>query len=310
MNNPLVSILMNCFNCQNYLEEAIKSVLNQTYQNWEIIFWDNQSTDRSKKIFKSFKDKRLKYFISKEHTDLGHARSQAFHHLNGDFIAVLDADDLWLPSKFENQIKKFTDPEVGIVISDTYFFNEFDSRLLYNGKYPHTGWVSNELISNYYVSLETILLRKSMIDKLDYAFDSEFSYIADFDLIFRLSEISKLEICDEPLAKWRVHGSSDSWKSNVSFPIEKEKWLKKQKNIDSTFLGKYSMAINKLHSKNNMLISIDFLSKQRRFDALKYIMKTQFKDWRNYVVLSLCFLPFSPSLMRYLQRRRIKNLLT
>ena len=65
---PFVSILMNCFNGEIYLREALKSILAQTYQNWELIFWDNQSTDQSADIFKSYKDDRLKYYYSPKHT--------------------------------------------------------------------------------------------------------------------------------------------------------------------------------------------------------------------------------------------------
>ena len=60
-SDPLVSIIMNCYNGEKYLKEAIRSVINQTYKNWEIIFWDNQSKDKSSQILKSFKDKRIKY---------------------------------------------------------------------------------------------------------------------------------------------------------------------------------------------------------------------------------------------------------
>jgi len=59
-NQPLVSIIINCYNGEKFLNECIKSVLSQSYENWEIIFWDNQSKDESAKVFKSYKDKRLK----------------------------------------------------------------------------------------------------------------------------------------------------------------------------------------------------------------------------------------------------------
>ena len=68
--NQLITIILNCYNGEKYLNEALKDVLSQTYKNWELIFWDNKSTDRSKKIFKSFKDKRFKYFYSNKHTSL------------------------------------------------------------------------------------------------------------------------------------------------------------------------------------------------------------------------------------------------
>ena len=66
MNNqfndqPLVSIIMNCYNGETYLQESIKCVLSQTYENWELIFWDNRSKDKSAEIFKGYEDKRFKY---------------------------------------------------------------------------------------------------------------------------------------------------------------------------------------------------------------------------------------------------------
>ena len=59
---PLVSIIMNCYNGEKYLKESIKSILLQTYPNWELIFWNNKSTDNSEKIIKKFKDQRIKYY--------------------------------------------------------------------------------------------------------------------------------------------------------------------------------------------------------------------------------------------------------
>lgn len=64
--NPLVSIIINCYNGEEYLDEAIKSVLEQNYKHWEIIFFDNNSTDKSSSILKKYKDKRIKYFKSKK----------------------------------------------------------------------------------------------------------------------------------------------------------------------------------------------------------------------------------------------------
>ena len=68
LKDPLVSVLMNCFNGEKYLREATESVLTQTYQNWELIFWDNKSQDNSKKFLKEFRDKRLKYYYAKKFT--------------------------------------------------------------------------------------------------------------------------------------------------------------------------------------------------------------------------------------------------
>ena len=85
---PLVSIIINCFNGEKYLREAINSVIAQSYENWEIIFWDNKSTDKSAKIFQSYNDKRLRYFLAPFHTELLYeARNYALEKTAGDFIA-------------------------------------------------------------------------------------------------------------------------------------------------------------------------------------------------------------------------------
>jgi len=308
-NKPIISILMNCYNGEAFLHEAIKSVLNQTYKNWELIFWDNQSTDNSKAIFESYQDNRFKYFYAPEHTDLGGARANAFKHLDGDFIAILDTDDVWLPIKLEKQVQLFSDPDVGIVISDTLFFNESDERILYDQNFPPEGDVFRELLADYFVSLETLMLRKSVVDKLDYGFDSDFSFIADFDLVLRTASISKLAICKEVLAKWRVHEASDSWQSSVSFSEERERWIDKQIDVDSSFIEKYKDEISILHSKNFLLMAIDALSENKRINSLKLICKTNFKNYHDYALLCLCFVPFSNILLKYLQKRRTRRLL-
>ena len=76
-NYPLVSVIINCFNGETYIAEAVKSILDQTYKNFEVIFWDNQSRDKSAIIYKSFNDKRLKYYYAKKRTSLYEARNLA-----------------------------------------------------------------------------------------------------------------------------------------------------------------------------------------------------------------------------------------
>ena len=87
---PLVSIIINCFNGDKYLKEAINSIYNQSYHNWEIIFWDNQSTDESANIAKSF-DQKLKYFYASNHTPLGEARNEAVNLICTTAATVAEA---------------------------------------------------------------------------------------------------------------------------------------------------------------------------------------------------------------------------
>ena len=90
-----VSVIMNCYNGENYLVESLNSVINQTYKNWELIFYDNCSNDKSAIILKKYNDRRIKYFKSKKKLNLGLARKKALSKAKGDFVAFLDTDDIW-----------------------------------------------------------------------------------------------------------------------------------------------------------------------------------------------------------------------
>ena len=105
---PMVSVIMNCYNSDEYLKEAIDSVLAQSYKNWGIVFWDNQSTDDSAKIFNSYDDERLRYFLAPEFTKLGQARNLAISQALGDWLGFLDCDDVWVKTKLEKQVQLFT----------------------------------------------------------------------------------------------------------------------------------------------------------------------------------------------------------
>ena len=127
-DQSLVSVIINCFNGDKYLHKALNSVVAQTYKNWEIIFWDNQSVDKSAEIFKSYKDARFKYYYAPEHSKiLYEARNYAITKANGDFFAFLDVDDWWLPNKLEKQIPLFNDPKVGVVYGN--FWNFYEKKI-------------------------------------------------------------------------------------------------------------------------------------------------------------------------------------
>lgn len=301
---PKVSVLINCYNGEKYLREALDSVLFQSYQNWEIVFWDNRSSDRSAEIFKSYRDERFKYFLAPEHTDLGGGRAKAWEKISGDFVAVLDSDDVWLPSKLEKQIPLFDDIEVGIVISDTLFFNESREETLYAGKYPPTGWVFDQLLTAYFVSLETLVIRRSTVLKLARAFDADFSAIADFDLVVRLSRISKLAMVKEVLAKWRVHPESDTWRYPMSFVDEKEKWVAKQLSEDPSFTNEYAKEINIFENKALRTKVIYMLRSGRRIVAIETLLKSGFDHWHAWALFLLCLLPFSNIVLDLVFKRR------
>ena len=103
MNPPKVSVIMNCFNGEKYLRESLDSIFCQTYEDWEIIFWDNASTDGTQQIATSY-DSRLKYFRAEVNTPLGSARNMALEKATATYVAFLDSDDYWQKKKLEIQV--------------------------------------------------------------------------------------------------------------------------------------------------------------------------------------------------------------
>ena len=162
----LVSIILNCFNGEQYLKEALNSIKNQTYKNWELIFWDNKSTDKSKDILKSFKNKKFKYFIAKKHTSLYEAKNLAIKVSRGEFISFIDADDIWKKNKLEMQLKLFKDKEVAVVYGNSWLKNEnFRKRKKFINYKIAEGYIYKNLINKYNVGILTAIIRKSFLKK-------------------------------------------------------------------------------------------------------------------------------------------------
>src|SRR5215472_7395336 len=119
-----VSIIMNVRNGAATLRAAVESALGQTVQDWEMIVWDDCSTDDSAKTVANFGDPRIRYFLAPQPTSLGKARNAAMQHAQGEWLAFLDQDDIWLPHKLEEQLAIASDPMVALIYGRTLCFQE------------------------------------------------------------------------------------------------------------------------------------------------------------------------------------------
>ena len=242
---PLVSIIINCFNGEKYLRHAIDSVISQTYKNWEIIFWDNQSIDKSAEIFKSYKDVRFNYYYAPKHSKiLYEARNYAIAKAKGDFFAFLDVDDWWLPNKLERQIPLFADPDVGLVYGNLWrLFEKKNKKKIYRKKILPTGMILDELLNDYVIGSPTYVIRKKSLDSLEYHFNKHFHIIGDFDLNIRLAAKWKFNCVQDPVAIARIHGQNESL-------------LNKNKEIDELKIWYGEMKINPIFSSKSGLNQI------------------------------------------------------
>ena len=206
---------------REYLKQALNSLQMQSYKNWELIFYDNSSTDKSALIIKKYKDKRIKYFKSIKKLNLGIARKLALKKAKGNFISFLDTDDIWKRNKLNKQLKSFKDKRVGFSISNSLFFNKSKNRHFYSSKTNFEKKVFYKLIENYFISFDTVIIRSSYLKKLDHMFDEKFNIIHDMDLLIRLSDICEMNYVPISLSKWRMREESLSY-NNFDSIIKKK----------------------------------------------------------------------------------------
>ena len=221
----LVSIIMNCHNGEQFLNQSLKSVIDQTYENWELIFFDNQSNDNSKKILQSFKDKRIKYFSSNKLLDLYAARNIAIEKSKGKYIGFLDCDDIWSSNKLEEQIKFLKkNNQYKIVYSNYFILEEKNNKkfVKFKSKLP-SGFITQKLLNFYCIGILSVLLEKSFF-KLN-SFNNNYNVIGDFDYFINLSQKFEIGCVQEPLAYYRIHGNNFSLKKIDVYINELSKWI-------------------------------------------------------------------------------------
>ena len=119
MMEPLVSIIMPCYNAERYVAQSIESVLAQTYQNWELLITDDGSTDKSVEIVSKYciKDDRISILVPDEHQGIARTRNMSIARVKGKFVAFLDSDDIWYPEKLEKQVGYMLENDVAFTYS-------------------------------------------------------------------------------------------------------------------------------------------------------------------------------------------------
>lgn len=284
LENPkLVSVVVNCYNGEKYLNQCLESILNQTYKNIELIFWDNQSYDRSKYIVESYSDKRIKYFYAKNHTTLYEARNLALQNCNGEFVCFLDVDDWYEISKIDDQIVFFSDKDVGVVYSNRYtFYNNLKIKKIYKNNVQPSGYIRKNILTNYEVSFMTTLLRMESLKKLNFVFDNSYSIIGDFDLIYRLSLRWKFIYIKKPLGFYRIHENNLS-KNNILFIDELQNWYSKNQNLT---IDEKKIILDKIQ----YLKFIELVFNGKRLEAFSKLTKFKF-GYNQLKLLIILFLP-------------------
>ena len=205
--NPVVSVLMSCYNGEKWIGDAIESVLNQTFRDFEFIIIDDGSKDKSLEIMKDYsaKDSRIR-IIEKENTGLPDSLNVGIKEAKGDWIARIDTDDLCEPQRLEKQFDLTTsDPEL-VLIGSAYHEIDEEGRVQKLQLYPenHPELKKNLLHKKRFFAHSSAFYKTEIVRKAG-GYRPRIKKSEDYDLWLRLAETGKLACIPEPLIRFRIH---------------------------------------------------------------------------------------------------------
>jgi glycosyltransferase involved in cell wall biosynthesis len=222
---PKVSVIIPTYNYGKFIDEALASVFNQTFQDFEIIVIDDGSTDNTRQRISTYGD-RVRYFYQEQKGPAA-ARNLGIRESRGEYIAFLDADDLWYPAKLEKQMALFeSNPRLGMVLSDNALFDDNGIYKSYVNKkrYLFSGGIITNIFLRSGVVTPTVIVRKAVFKKVG-LFEESLHIAEDDNMWIRIAIEYEVGIVDESLAQIRDHCSrtmrvSDKLEDNVSKNIQ------------------------------------------------------------------------------------------
>jgi glycosyltransferase involved in cell wall biosynthesis len=214
INTPLISVMMVVFNAEKYVAEAIESVQNQTYKNWELIIVYDPSEDKTLHIIeeKSEKDRRIKIVKNNPPLGLLESRNKALEVAQGKYLAILDADDLAMPHRLAVQYLFMENhPEIAVAGSWILVQNMNGNRVVKNETDPDI--ISTGLLFNTMIANPSAMIRKSFIDNYNISYDPTYPFAEDYALWVKCAEYGKISNIPDVLVIYRQHSESHTTKS-------------------------------------------------------------------------------------------------
>lgn len=213
-----VSVIITSYNYEQYLKEAIESVLNQTYSDFELIVIDDCSTDNSIDVIKQFSDERIKFIQNEQNLGLKGSMQKAISLCTGDWIAFLESDDIWFPETLEKRLEcaeKY--PQVGIIFNDVLEFGDekwllavkknFERvrKILSKKAFPKNIFYDINL-HNLILTFSSVMIKRELFENLN--FETPIDSLLDWWIYIHIAYNTDAFYMKEKLTKWRQHRQS------------------------------------------------------------------------------------------------------
>ena len=200
---PKISVIIPAFNCERSLPETIRSVLKQDYADFEILVSDDGSTDGTGRVCRSFTDPRIRY-LRGDNRGPSAARNRAIRASEGEYIALLDSDDKYLPGKLRAQVEYLDrHEEAGIVYTDGFVTYPHKESIVYgkDDTRPHRGYVFDQLFMEYFMLTSSVMIRRKCFDTAG-LFNESLYRSEDYELFLRIAKDYPVGYIDRALMEY------------------------------------------------------------------------------------------------------------
>lgn len=208
---PKISVLMPAYNSEKFIAEAIESILNQTFSDFELIIINDGSTDNTAKIIRQYakQDSRIKFIDNKKNSGLIAVLNQGLDLCSAEYIARMDSDDISRPERFAKQVAYLdAHPDVAVVGG---WHKEFGTAAHMDiHKYPHNSAILDFIILNNPMSHPTAMIRTSVLREHKIYYDKRYIHAEDYDFWYQISKHAPLHNLQEVLLDYRCHGNNVS----------------------------------------------------------------------------------------------------
>lgn len=204
MKSPKISVIMAVYNGMPYLREAVKSILNESYKNFEFIIVNDKSTDSTLKYLESLKDKRVIIINNPKNLGLARSLNKALKAAKGAYIARMDADDISLPNRLETQIRYLEDnPQVALCGCWAELIDEKGNKIGAK-RYPiKPEKIKSTLLHYSCIIHPTFFARREFYKELK-GYDPKFDFAEDYELLMRARNKFQMANINKKLLKWRL----------------------------------------------------------------------------------------------------------
>jgi len=282
-----VSILMNGYNSEKYLKEAIDSIYAQIFEDWEIIFIDNCSTDCTKRIVDGYDDK-IKYYKTEKNIPLGAARNYGLQFCQGEYLAFLDTDDIWLKNKLLQQIELMdANKDFYLCYGGVLYIDENSKQIGSMLPQAISGDVFKQQLKRYEINMQSVLLRNNSSIR----FNKQLRHSPDFDLFMSICVKSKVCVIKDYIVMYRKLNNSltskniDVWWSEMKYTLDRI--FEENLNFKENYSKEYNLAYAKVaYYKARYLIN-----ENKKIMAINELSKYKFTNYKYFILYIILLFP-------------------